>query len=140
LVLRSKGILVLFWQGKALGLVEGDDEDSGLGGLDNGGLGQRLGSGCENVSQLLYGAPVEGDAPMVFSVVGVVAPALGWPFSSLSVMVDVEGEREKALRGPRCVSLSFFVSFQDMMGRWIWSGQIRRREWLAARRGRMNEG
>jgi hypothetical protein len=115
-VLRSKGILVLFWQGKALGLVEGDDEDSGLGGLDNGGLGQRLGSGCENVSQLLYGAPVEGDAPMVFSVVGVVAPALGWPFSSLSVMVDVEGEREKALRGPRCVSLSSVAICQPSGG------------------------
>jgi hypothetical protein len=38
-------------------------------------------------------------------------------FSSLSlVIVEVEGDREKVLaRGPRCVSLSFFVSFQDIL-------------------------
>jgi hypothetical protein len=56
------------------------------------------------------------EAAMVFSVVGVVAPALGWPFSSLSVMVDVEGEREKALRGPRCVSLSSVAICQPSGG------------------------
>jgi hypothetical protein len=48
--------------------------------------------------------------PMVLSMVGVVAPVLGWPLSSLSVMVDVEGEREKALKGPKCVSLSSKVN------------------------------
>ena len=38
---------------------------------------------------------------MALSVVGVVASVLARPFSSLSVMVDVEGDREKALKGPR---------------------------------------
>lgn len=54
--------------------------------------------------------------PMVPSFVGVAEPAmLGWAFS-LSVMVDVDGEREKVLaKGPRWVSLSFFVSFHDML-------------------------
>jgi hypothetical protein len=42
---------------------------------------------------------------MAFSLVGVVAPGLV-PFSSLSVMVEVDGDRENALSGPRCVSLS----------------------------------
>lgn len=46
------------------------------------------------------------DPPMAFSVVGVVAPVLAEPFSSLSVIVEVDGDREKALKGPRCVSLS----------------------------------
>lgn len=57
------------------------------------------------------------DAAIAESVVGVVAPVLGWPFSSfsLSVMVDVDGERANGLKVPRWVSLSFFVSFQDMM-------------------------
>jgi len=51
---------------------------------------------------------------MALSVVGVVASVLGRDLSSLSVMVEVEGDRENALRGPRCVSFSFLVSFHDM--------------------------
>lgn len=43
--------------------------------------------------------------PGTVSLVGVVAPGLV-PFSSLSVMVEVDGDRENALSGPRCVSLS----------------------------------
>lgn len=52
--------------------------------------------------------------PGTVSLVGVVAPGLV-PFSSLSVMVEVDGDRENALSGPRCVSLSFLVSFHDMV-------------------------
>ena len=44
--------------------------------------------------------------PMALSVVGVVASVLGRDLSSLSVMVEVDGDLEKALRGPRCVSFS----------------------------------
>ena len=45
---------------------------------------------------------------MVFSFEGVAVPELpAWLLSSLSVMVEVEGEREKVLaRGPRWVSFS----------------------------------
>src|SRR5262245_54836897 len=49
--------------------------------------------------------------PVALSLVGVVAPGLV-PFSSLSVMVEVDGDRENALSGPRCVSLS---SAQDQL-------------------------
>ncbi len=41
-MLGAKYISVLFWQGEALALVEGDDEDTGLQGLDNGGLAERF--------------------------------------------------------------------------------------------------
>jgi len=56
---------------------------------------------------------------MVPSFVGVAVPdMLGWAFSLLSVMVEVDGEREKVLaKGPRWVSLSFFVNFHDILGR-----------------------
>lgn len=65
---------------------------------------------------------------MVFSVVGVVAAAVGWPFSSLSVIVEVEGERANGLRVPRWVSLSsitrseMFVAtpHQDVAEREAW--------------------
>ena len=47
------------------------------------------------------------------SVVGVVAPGVapgdGCSFSSLSVIVEVEGDRAKALKDPRWVSLSSAV-------------------------------
>lgn len=53
---------------------------------------------------------------MALSVVGVTAPEDAWGIlSSFSVIVEVEGDRAKALKGPRWVSLSFFVSFQDMV-------------------------
>lgn len=57
------------------------------------------------------------DVPIVFSFVGVAEPAmLAWAFSLLSVMVDVEGDREKVLaKGPKWVSLSFFVNFHDIL-------------------------
>lgn len=45
---------------------------------------------------------------MVLSLVGVAVPEMApWLLSSLSVMVEVEGDREKVLvRGPRWVSFS----------------------------------
>jgi hypothetical protein len=46
------------------------------------------------------------EAAMALSVVGVVASVLTRVFSSLSVMVEVDGDLEKALRGPRWVSFS----------------------------------
>jgi len=56
------------------------------------------------------------EAAMALSCVGVVASVLArWPSFSLSVIVEVDGDREKALKGPKWVSLSFLVSFQDMV-------------------------
>jgi len=52
------------------------------------------------------------------SLVGVEVPEmLGWPLSSLSgVMVDVDVDLEKVfVKGPKWVSLSFLVSFHDML-------------------------
>lgn len=43
---------------------------------------------------------------MALSVVGVTAPDDWGILSSFSVIVEVEGDRAKALRGPRWVSLS----------------------------------
>jgi hypothetical protein len=45
-------------------------------------------------------------SPMALSVVGVTAPDAGKVLSSFSVMVEVDGDRAKALRGPKWVSLS----------------------------------
>ena len=52
--------------------------------------------------------PVVSNVPIVFSFVGVTAPeTLPWLFSSLSVIVDVDGERPNELaRGPKWVSFS----------------------------------
>ena len=44
--------------------------------------------------------------PMALSVVGVTAPDAEGVFSSFSVIVEVDGDRVKALRGPKWVSLS----------------------------------
>ena len=44
--------------------------------------------------------------PIALSVVGVTAPDAEGVFSSFSIMVEVEGDRAKALRGPKWVSLS----------------------------------
>lgn len=54
------------------------------------------------------------EAAMALSVVGVTAP-LACPSLSLSVMVEVDGDRAKALKGPRWVSFNFLVSFHDMI-------------------------
>lgn len=55
---------------------------------------------------------MSSEAAMPLSVETALLGVLG--FSS-EVMVEVEGEREKVLaRGPRCVSLSFLLSFQDI--------------------------
>jgi hypothetical protein len=99
--------------------VERNDEDTGFGRFDNGRLGQGLGSSYnegtvstkEGEMILNHGVYI----PMASSWVGVVASVLDCASFSLSVMVEVEGDREKALRGPRWVSLSFLVNFQDMV-------------------------
>jgi hypothetical protein len=57
---------------------------------------------------------------MVFSVVGVVVPALTELLSSFPVMVEVDGNREKALRGSRCVSSSSAICRLGMRARICW--------------------
>lgn len=44
--------------------------------------------------------------PIAFSEVGVTAPNGEGAFSSFSIIVEVEGDRENGLRVPRCVSFS----------------------------------
>ena len=59
------------------------------------------------------------EAAIAFSCVGVAVPERPpGLLLSLSVIVDVEGDREKVLvRGPRWVSFNFLVSFHDILGR-----------------------
>lgn len=100
---------MLFGEGESLAFVEGHDENTGLWRLDNGCLRHGFGRGCSRlVGQYRY-TMLARDSPMALSVVGVTAPALCWPWSFLSVMVEVDGEREKGLKGPRWVSFSSVV-------------------------------
>jgi len=108
-VARVEGCSVSLGEREALAFEEGDDEDAGLGGYDRR-LGQGLGGSCAN-PMLAVGDQKKGLGelflPMAFSSVGVADPARPPGLLSLSVMVEVEGEREKVLvRGPRWVSFN----------------------------------
>jgi hypothetical protein len=51
---RCEGILVLFGEGEAAGFVEGEDEDAGLGGLDDRFLREGF-YGARTRGQLCWG-------------------------------------------------------------------------------------
>jgi len=54
------------------------------------------------------------EAAIAFSCVGVAAPERPPGLFSFSVMVDVEGDREKVLGRDRWVSFNFLVIFHDI--------------------------
>jgi len=98
--------------------MESDDEDTRLGGLDRLFVLGFCGSCTEISSQYvkrimsqwrqLVGCSGMQHILLALSLVGVAVPEMdSWALRSLSVIVEVDGDREKvSFRGPRWVCLS----------------------------------